>query len=373
MALSPHIEVVSPGTRLSVQDLGRRGSQRYGVSVSGVLDIQAACIANRLVGNPLESAVLEATFGGVSLHFNSEMKVAVCGAEAMIDVDGYQMPTWETIIVPAGSTLSVAAPSSGLYCYVAIAGGIDVPVVLGSRSTHIASEIGGYKGRILAMEDVIHVGEESDGSARPRGGTSAPRDVVPACDEGDARIRAMLGPQSEAFSDAARQLFFESTFAVSNLTDRQGARLDGAVIPAIDGKHDIVSDPAYMGAVQIPSDGKPIVLLADRQPTGGYAKIASVISADLAKVVQRPPGADISFACIDVDEAQQIGSEFNRSIREAPLEQPINIHVSNLQVNGNTYNVELVSPTNCPIDDAAGIAYVTIENTAEVAAGFELT
>ena len=366
----PRVEVLMPGSRLTVQDLGRRGSQRFGVSVSGVLDLQASVLANRLVGNPATSAIFEATFGGTSLVFDADTKVAVTGAEVSVDIDGFNVPVWETLIVPAHAVLSVSAPMAGLYAYVAVAGGLDVPSVLSSRSTHVASGIGGLGGRALSSGDILPIGEETDGNERPSAGTTRPASVAPAFHGAGQPIRVIAGPQFDAFDDASKSIFFESQFVVSNLTDRQGARLDGAEIPAIDGKHDIVSDPAYMGAVQVPADGKPIILLADRQPTGGYAKIASVISADLPSVVQRAPGSEVVFDLIEVEQAQELAREFNHIIGNAPLQEPANTYSTDFKVAGETYNVHLARPSNASSGDE--IVYVDFGEKTEIVATVEV-
>ena len=372
MSSDRKIEIVSPGNRLTIQDLGRRGSQRYGVSVSGVLDLQAAVIANRLVGNPATSALLESTFGGTVVRFARDTKVAVTGADVSVEIDQFPIANWETLIAPRGSELSVSVPSSGLYSYVAVEGGIDVPKVLGSRSTHVASGLGGFKGRALNVGDELALGSESAVESRPRAGSSAEAGLLPACRDDARRIRVIRGPQYDAFDDQAKATFFESTFSVSNLTDRQGARLEGAEVPAIGGKHDIVSDPAYMGAVQIPADGKPIILLADRQPTGGYAKIASVISADLPAVVQKSPGSEISFELIDISVAQELAEEFRKSIYEQPLHDPERVHASELVVDGESYNVELVLPHTTGFGESDdGIVYATFDGRTELAAKVE--
>lgn len=372
MSAQRKIEIVSPGNRLTIQDLGRRGSQRYGVSVSGVLDLQAAVYANRLVGNPATSAVLESTFGGVVVRFVEDTKVAVTGAEADIEIDQFPMLNWETLIAPAGSELSVSIPSSGLYSYIAVEGGIDVPEVLGSRSTHVASGIGGFNGRALSEGDELVLSSETESESRPRAGTTVSPDMLPACKDEARRIRVIAGPQFDAFDDEAKATFFGSTFSVSNLTDRQGARLEGTAVPAIGGKHDIVSDPAYMGAVQIPADGKPIILLADRQPTGGYAKIASVFSADLPTVVQRTPGSEIGFELIDISIAQELAKDFRDSLYQQPLREPERVHVSKVAVDGETYNVELVLPNANEFNETDnGIVYATIDGGPELAAKIE--
>lgn len=365
MAISKsNVEVLTAGSRLTVQDLGRRGSQRFGVSVSGVLDLQAAVLANRLVGNPASSAVLESLFGGMSLAFDADTKLAVTGAEVTIDIDGHVLPIWETVIAPANAVLNISAPTSGLYAYVAVAGGLDLPSVLGSRSTHAASGIGGLDGRGLVSRDILPIGDETDGNARPSAGTSCPDIVVPACHDSDHRIRVTSGPQYDAFDDDAKSSFLAANFTISNLTDRQGARLDGAEIPAIGGKHDIVSDPAYMGAVQVPADGKPIILLADRQPTGGYIKIASVISADLPCVVQKTPASEIAFELIETERAQKLAREFNNIILDAPLQEPSNTYSTRFEIAGETYNVHLARPTNVSNDDE--IVYVDLGDKTEI-------
>lgn len=372
MATHRKIEIVSPGNRLTVQDLGRRGSQRFGVSVSGVLDLQAAVYANRLVGNPVTSAVLESTFGGTVVRFGQDTKVAVTGAEVDVEIDQFPMTNWETLIAPVGSELGVSIPSDGLYTYIAVEGGIDVPEVLGSRSTHVASGIGGFQGRALSEGDELTLGSEIESGSRPRAGTATALNFPPACRDEARRVRVIAGPQFDAFDDEAKATFFGSTFSVSNLTDRQGARLEGAEVSAIGGKHDIVSDPAYMGAVQIPADGKPIILLADRQPTGGYAKIASVISADLPAVVQRTPGSEIGFELVDVSVAQGLAEEFRRSIFDQPLREPERVHASTVVVDGESYNVELVHPQTSEFEEHdEGIVYVSIDGGAELAAKIE--
>ncbi|MXZ02544.1 MAG: biotin-dependent carboxyltransferase [Chloroflexi bacterium] len=365
-----NVEVLTAGSRLTIQDLGRRGSQRFGVSVSGVLDLQAAVLANRLVGNPASSAVLESLFGGMSLVFDADTKIAITGAEVTVDVDGHTLPIWETLIAPADAVLNISVPSAGLYAYVAVAGGLDIPSVLGSRSTHAASGIGGLEERALASGDILPIGDETDEDVRPSAGTTCPDVMVPACRETDQRIRVTAGPQFDAFDDDAKSSFLASNFTISNLTDRQGARLDGAEIPAIGGKHDIVSDPAYMGAVQVPADGKPIVLLADRQPTGGYAKIASVISADLPSVVQKAPGSDIAFELIEVEQAQELAREFNNIILDAPLQQPLDTYSTHFEIAGETYNVHLVRPTN--VSNGDEIVYVDFGDKTEVVATVEV-
>lgn len=340
-----NIKVITPGARLTVQDLGRRGSQKYGVSVSGVLDASAAIIANRLVGNPITSAVLESTFGGVSLEFDSESRVAVTGADVNVGINDVDMPAWETIIVPRSGVLSLSVPISGSHVYVAVAGGIDSPIVLGSRSTHVASGIGGMDGNAVSAGDVLPVGDEASSDQRPRAGTTPSADLRLSKSNFAAPIRAVPGPQYDLFTPEGQSSFWSSSFNISVRSDRQGMRLEGPTIEAVGGKYDIVSDAAYMGAVQIPGDGMPIVLLADRQSTGGYTKIASVIRADLSNLVQRQPGSEVVFEQVDIDTAEMLAREQHRMLFDEPLQTP-SIHLSQRVVcNGTDMNLSIVKPS----------------------------
>lgn len=316
------ISVVKAGPRSTVQDLGRRGSQSYGVSVSGVLDADAAVLGNRLVGNKIGAAVLEIAFGGVTLQFNTDAKVSVTGADAEVSVLGMSQPMWTTLVVPAGCNLEIGPTTAGAHVYVAVAGGFDTPIVLASRSTHIGTRTGGHHGRALQDGDELVSGSSHDETPAPRAGTTVPEGFDSDYTASSAPIRAVEGAQSGSFTEDSLDTFWSTTFTVSSVSDRQGSRLDGKSIEAIDGKHDIVSEAAYFGAVQVPSDGQPIVLLADRQSTGGYAKIASVISADLGRMAQLPPGNEVRFERVDVETAQVIGRERIHQTRIAPLTEP---------------------------------------------------
>ena len=336
------IEVRESGARLTVQDLGRRGSQRYGVSVSGVLDFRAAMLGNRLVGNPITSAVLESTYGGVELRVDQETRVAVTGAEFHVAINGFEMPTWETLIVPQNGVLSIGGPIIGLHTYVAVAGGIDSPIVLGSRSTHLASGIGGAA---LTRGDRLHIGSESAGETHPPAGSRASSEIALPTAGNEFTIRAIRGPQYDSFGEEARRCFWESSYEVSVRSDRQGMRLEGPRVDAIDGKHDIVSDAAYMGAVQVPGDGMPIVLLADRQTTGGYTKITSVIRADLPALVQRPPGSAIRFSEVGIEEAESLARESHWEMTVAPLAPPEDALTFELRCDGADFGVSLARPS----------------------------
>ena len=334
-----YIEVVAAGPRMTVQDAGRRGAQRYGVSVSGVLDANAAVLGNRLVGNHSRSALLECTFGSVDLRFNSDSVVAVTGARADVGVSGIPQPMWTTLLVPADANLQIGIPTEGAHVYVAVRGGIDVPEVLGSRSTHLGTKLGGHEGRALAAGDRLPIGAGDDCSDAPPAGATVPDGFDVTYVSSSDPIRVVPGAQYERFTESARSAFWESVFTVSAVSDRQGARLEGASVSAVDVRHDIVSEAAFFGAVQVPSDGQPIVLLADRQTTGGYAKIASVIAADLGRMAQLPPGREVRFEEVDLPTAQELGRLAHRIVHESALREPDETESVSVVCNSVAYDV----------------------------------
>ncbi len=333
------------------------------------MDFASCVMANRLVGNPPGAAVLESTFGGASIEFPSPASVAVTGALVEIDLNGFPMPLGETLVVPEGSTLTLSHPSSGLYSYVAVGGGVGVPSVLGSRSTHIASGVGGSA---LYVGDLLPIGDLNEASPIPLPGSRAPEESMILGNEGDSVIRATTGPQHNEFDVDANAAFFGATYTVSNLTDRQGARLGGEPISTIDGKHDIVSDPAYMGAVQIPADGQPIILLADRQTTGGYVKIASVIAADLPVVAQLQPGSILTFSEVDVAEAQELSRAYLDFVYNEPLTAPPNRFSFDGAVDRKPVTVELATPSSADaLVEGDGILFASVNGAPDVAVAVE--
>ena len=333
------IEVVAAGPRTTVQDLGRRGSQRYGVSVSGVLDADATVLGNRLVGNDSGAAVLECTFGSVQLRFNVDAIVAVTGARSDVAISGIPQPMWTTLLVPSDSTLEVGIPTDGSHVYVAVNGGIDVPEVLGSRATHVGTKMGGKDGRALVDGDQLQLGDRGDPGGVPIPGTTAPDAFDTWYVASSDPIRVVKGAQYGVFTESGISEFWGGTFTVSAVSDRQGSRLEGGRVAATDGKHDIISEAAFFGAVQVPSDGQPIVLLADRQTTGGYAKIASVITADMPRMAQKPPGSEVKFAEVDVSMAQELSRKVRSSVFQAELRPPKEVGAVAMVCNSVEYDV----------------------------------
>ena len=300
----PTLEIVSPGLLTTVQDLGRFGFQKYGIPVCGALDSVSLRIANILVGNRDHLAGLEITAIGPTIRFVADTTIAVVGADLEPTLDGVPMPAWESVSAPAGSVLSFGSPRDGLRTYLAVAGGIDVPLVMNSRSTDIKGEFGGLEGRALMPGDILPTGY-SPHSPTPLANRLPPEFSRQPTYEQQFTLRVVPGPQNDSFTEAGISTLLSSEYTVSNDTDRTGCRLEGPTIEHVIGA-DIVSDGTALGSVQVPGSGTPIVLLADRGTTGGYTKIATVVSADIGLLAQAMPGAKIRFEEVSVEEAHAI-------------------------------------------------------------------
>ncbi len=303
---TPTLQVVEPGILTTVQDRGRYGYQRFGVPVSGAMDEFALRAANLLVGNNDDDAGLEITVAGPRVRFLADTWIAITGADLSAELDGEPLPRWQSVEVSAESILRFGGPRDGVRAYLAVAGGIDVPLVMGSRSTYVKAAIGGLSGRALVSGDTLHAlppAEEIEFEMRRL------PDGFDAPTYGDEHaIRVVLGPQHHAFSQEAILTFSSSAYIVSPESDRMGYRLQGPEIEH-EASADIVSDGSPAGAVQVPGEGVPTVLLADRGTTGGYTKIATVISVDLGRLAQAMPGQSVNFKAITVEEAQQLRRE----------------------------------------------------------------
>jgi antagonist of KipI len=294
------MKIIKPGLATSVQDLGRRGYQQYGVVVAGAMDDFALQVANLLVGNQRNEAGLEVAMMGPEILLLDDTVIAVCGADLSPKLDGEGIAGWKSYFVEKGQTLSFGRPKNGGYAYIAVAGGVKTPELMGSKSTYVMTEMGGYKGRFLQKGDYLEIGSPSHQLQQLAGRGVQ---VTSNMDYNSHRkIRVVLGPESHGFSKESVQKFLTSGYQVSPQSDRMGYRLEG---PALDGEADIISDAVLPGTIQVPANGKPIVLLADRQTTGGYARIASVISVDLPYVAQQRAGSELEFEEVSVKEAQQ--------------------------------------------------------------------
>jgi len=303
--------VRSGGTLTTVQDRGRFGSRRFGVPLSGALDPYALRVANLLVGNPSDAAVLECTLRGPVLAFEHETIVALCGGEFAADIDGEPIASWRPVHVEAGSVLTVGTARRGLRCCLAIAGGIASAPVLGSRSTYLPAKLGGLEGRALQSGDVVPLGEPDEAAAsiieRLRG-----KPVHWFVDAADVYTADFATPTIRAYAGAHAQhmpgyleAFFDCEFTVTPASDRMGYRLR-ADLPEFDAPGGLVSEPVVPGTVQQPPGSEAIVLMADAQTTGGYARVAHVADVDLPRLAQASPGARIRFEPITREQAVEL-------------------------------------------------------------------
>ena len=293
------IIITNPGLLTTVQDQGRIGYQQFGVSVSGVMDPRSASLANILVGNDEKEAVLECTMMGPHLQFNQANCIAITGGDLMPTLDGKPIPNYTAVKVEAGQVLKFTMPKTGCRAFIAFAGGLDIPEVMGSRSTYMKAKIGGVEGRKLAKDDVIGF-RAPKAELKNMNFRSMASEFVP---RKEYTVRVVLGPQDDYFTDAGIQTFLSEVYSVTAEFDRMGCRLEGAVIQHKEGG-DIISDGIAFGAIQVPSSGQPIIMLGDRQTTGGYTKIANVISADFRILAQLKQGDKVRFEKVSVKAAQ---------------------------------------------------------------------
>ena len=304
------IRILSSGLLTTVQDLGRTGYQRTGISPSGAVDRKALKIANILVGNQPGEGALEMTMTGASMEFTEPDVVAVTGGDFEATLNGIRMPMYAAVPVRTGDVLALGPAKNGCRAYAAFAGGLGVPVMMGSKSTNLKCGIGGFEGRRLKADDELPFSAPCAELDK----MELRRVDLPDLPGPEALVRVVLGPQDDYFTQAGIRTLLSEAWTVTNRCDRMGCALDGTPIEYRT-KADIISDGIPFGAVQIPSDGKPIVMLSDRQTTGGYAKIAAVISSDLPVFAQRRPGDRIRFQKISMREAQRISLMEEKKLR----------------------------------------------------------
>lgn len=288
------IKVITPGMLSTIQDGGRKGFAAMGFNASGVMDVRSYHIANALVGNFTDEAVIEMTYLGGSFKFLESNYIAITGADMSPKLDGVPVEMYTTVFVKQDETLTFSAAESGMRAYIAVRGGIDVPVIMGSRSTNLKCKLGGLDGRPLKAGDIVPCRDVYDEFHKHL------IHSVPKEDFGsdEITVRVLLGPQDDYFTDHGIKTFLNSTYTVTNESDRMGCKLSGEKIE-YKNTVDIISDGIVFGSIQIPRTGNPIIMLADRQTTGGYAKIATVISVDLPLLAQARPGTKVHFELID--------------------------------------------------------------------------
>ncbi len=295
------IEVRAPGLLTTVQDLGREGFGPMGVSPSGAADPVALRIGNRLAGNADGAAGLEMTLFGGTFVFPEHSVVALTGSDFGATLDDQCVEMWSSLEIRAGQTLRLEATHAGARCYLCVRGSVVVKLFLGSASTHLLSGLGGFEGRALRKGDVVKIGTAGGGFRTFRKRKVAAKALEKLAPRKTLRVTA--GPQSDWFSQAAQEAFYRSAYRITEESNRMGLRLDGAPIPANAGG-EMTSEGVSLGAVQIPASGLPIILFVEQQTTGGYPKIANVISADLSSLGQLRPRDEIRFERVDMETAR---------------------------------------------------------------------
>lgn len=337
MIRAPGVLVERPGMLTTVQDCGRHGWQHVGVVPSGAMDCVSLQLANALVGNALNLAGLEITLRGPTLHFECEVLVALAGAQfdARVTADGRSLPfpLNRPVRLYAGDRLSIDQPLHGFRAYLAIAGGIDVAPTLGSRCTYLAAAMGGMEGRALKKGDWLPLASDAQALAHARvdplagdhattaageplhsvrwsvASRSLPRDETTV-------VRFVDGHHRHLFKAGALAAFEASSYRISPQSNRMGYRLLGAKLDRALAS-DILSEPTALGTVQVPADGLPIVLMADHQTTGGYAKIAEVVTADIARLAQLRPGQEVRFVRCTLAEARTLAQAEHQALQVA--------------------------------------------------------
>lgn len=310
------IEVMRPGLSTTIQDTGRYGYQKYGVIVGGAIDPIALRISNLLVGNDESAAAIEVTMMGPKLFFRKDLLIAICGGNLSPTIDGRALPLWRPIWVRGGSTLVFGAPTRGCRACISVAGGIDVPEVLGSKSTYLRAKLGGFAGQALKKGDLVEVKQPGGISQRLANLLAAPSSKEPftmanwfirpndlsAYD--DQVIHVIPGPEFDEFTLESRARFFNEEYQITSQSDRMGYRLSGSTLK-LNRPLELISEAVSVGTIQVPPEGHPIILMADRQTTGGYPKIGFVPTVDLPILAQHKPGMKLRFKETTLREAQR--------------------------------------------------------------------
>lgn len=306
------LTILSPGPLTTVQDSGRFGALGKGFSPGGAMDMDAMTVANLLVGNAPGVGVLEMTMLGITARFDCESAIALTGADMSTRLNDRPIARYASVAVHPGDVLTMGAASRGMRAYLAVTGGFDLPLVMGSVSTNLKCALGGFQGRKLKTGDELPLNQS--------GAPFLPRQVSPPEDYPDCiSLRVLLGPQDDAFTQKGIDTFLGCEYTVTDKADRMGIRLSGEIIESKNGV-DILSDGIAAGSVQIPASGTPIIMMADRQTTGGYAKIATVISADLSRAAQARPGTRIRFARVTEAEAIRLRRDAEKKRKQLEYE-----------------------------------------------------
>lgn len=321
------ITIIKPGLSDSIQDLGRFGYQKYGVVTSGAMDSFSHRVANLLVGNEETESTLEMTLVGPRISFEEDAVIALCGGDLNPTIDGVALPLWKSIFIKKNSELKLGAARKGCRAYLAISGGFDIIPVMKSRSTYLKAEIGGFKGRTLQAGDTIRVNERvglsellyrsleksSEHHLNEQIRWKVSVNFLPKLTT-DYEIRIMRGRQYDLFNEKSQKRLVNEKYTVSSQSDRMGYRLTGHSL-ALKKEAELISEAVSFGSIQVPPDGNPIILAADRQTTGGYPKNGQIIAVDLSLIAQAKPGESFTFKEVSLEDAQNLYIERERSLK----------------------------------------------------------
>lgn len=310
--MTAEIVILKPGIATSVQDLGRRGYRAYGVPQSGALDCDALKLANAVAGNAGDVAALEMLYSGVVLETRGgSIRAAVGGADAIVEEANKgqrEVPAWHSCTVRAGERLRVGAITASAAAYLAIEGGFDIAPVMGSLSTYTRSQLGGWHGRVLKRADALPLRQQNASARAERRLSLAPVFAAPGV------LRVLPGPHQDHFTQRSLEMFLENDYTVDSASDRSGLRLSGARLEHMEG-HDLPSEGVAPGSIQVPGSGLPVVLIGDHPTVGGYPRIATIISADVAAAGRLRIGSRVRFAAVTMEEAMQAREERQREFR----------------------------------------------------------
>ncbi|MEH7013123.1 biotin-dependent carboxyltransferase family protein [Neobacillus niacini] len=304
---TPIFKVIKPGLQTTVQDLGRYGFREYGVSPSGAMDPYSLQMGNLLVGNELGEAGLEAPLIGPVLLALHDVSIAICGGNLSPKINEQEVPLWKSIVIQKGQILSFGEVKEGVRSYICIAGGINVPLVLNSKSTYLTGKFGGFEGRALKEGDILF------GSPFTRRNRQLHTNLIPEYTN-PLTVRVIIGSHKDKFTPLGFETFLTEEYIISPQSSRMGYQLNGPKIehssPA-----DIISDAIPLGGIQVPANGQPIILMAEHQTTGGYSRIGTVISTDIPLLAQALPGTKIRFKAISLQSAQNLLIECRNQIK----------------------------------------------------------
>ena len=294
------IRILNPGLQTTIQDLGRNGYSHYGVSSSGAADDLSFRLGNLIVGNKENLAAIEMTLLGGNYKFDIDANISLTGSKFDAKIEGESLHFYKNIPIQSGQVLSIGQSLQGSRCYLAVRGGIDINDVLSAKTTHLTSKIGGVDGRSLKKDDVLIIGEEQK--------LLNPIKINEMLDINMSKLLIIKGLQSNYISKSTWKIFLNQEYIVSNLSNRMGIRLEGNSLKLAN-KNEIITEGVPLGAIQLPSNGYPIISFVEHQTTGGYPKIANVISSELHKVGQLKPGDKFQFELVSLEEAEALRHE----------------------------------------------------------------